>query len=109
MQNADTSEQSLQNPAALHQPYSWLAPHLAQDSAAKFVVSTMDICHGIHACLEMVNSSILARAGNTFNSEAEAPLLEEIETERLLRFAMASASQLAEAASSRIQLLNAQR
>lgn len=98
---SQTPEQS-----SIHQPFSWLAPQLESDLTAQFVARTMDICHGIHACLELVNSSSQPRSSLAVGAGDDVPLLDQIETERLLRFAMASAGLLAEDASKRIQWMN---
>lgn len=102
MQQTGTSDRPDPTPTVLHEPHSWLAHHLTHDSAAQFVASTMDECHGIDACLELVNSSSLARSSLADGAGDDVPLLDPIETEWLLRFAMASAKLLAEAASKRI-------
>ena len=92
--------------SSVHKPFSWLAPHLGNDLAAQFMARTTDICHGIHTCLELVNSSSLARSSLEATAGDDVPLLDSIDTERLLRFAMASAMLLAEYSEKRIQCMN---
>jgi hypothetical protein len=92
--------------SSIHQPFSWFAPQLGSDVSAQFVARTMDVCHGRHSCLDLVNPSKKARSGLAYGTGDDVPLLDRIETERLLRFAMASAGLLAEDASIRIQWMN---
>lgn len=92
--------------SSMHKPFSWLAPQLGNDLAAQFMARTTDICHGIHTCLELVNSSSLARSSLEAAAGDAVPLLDQIDTERLLRFAMASAKLLAEDSEKRIQWMN---
>jgi hypothetical protein len=90
----------------MHMPFSWLAPQLENDLTAQFMARATDIGHEIHTCLELVNSSSQARSSLAVGAGDDVPIRDQIETERLLRFAMASAGLLAEDASKRIQWMN---
>lgn len=94
--------------AAAHAPFSFLHKEFEFDSMAQFVALTMDITQGVQTCLEMVHTSSLARSMN-LDSDAgdeDVPLLSVVDTERLLRFATASAGMLASKANDTIDWLN---
>ena len=103
--NAPLASQKLEQ-SSMHEPFSWLAPELENNLAAQFMARATDVCHGIHTCLELVNSSSLARSSLENGAGDDVPLLDPIDTERLLRFAMASAKLLAEDSEKRIQWMN---
>jgi hypothetical protein len=83
---------------AVHQPFTWTtSPELEKDGRAAFLALTMDVSRGIETCLQLVNSSNLERHGNTMADPGEEipPILNRIDTENLLRLAIASARMLA--------------
>jgi hypothetical protein len=93
---------------AVHKPFSWLDDSLRSDRQAEFAATTFDICQGISLCIELVHSSDLERLHNVDADpgEEEAPLLDLVNTERLLRLARASAELLADSAERHIEWLN---
>lgn len=78
---------------SLHEPFSWVDKGGAFDAGAELAAMTMDVCHGIEVCLEIVSACNLE---HEFNRDAdpgqeELPLLNESDTSRLMRLAMVSA------------------
>lgn len=93
-----------------HEPFSYLDPSLQLDQDAQFVATVKDFASGIGLCLEMINTSALAREMNEHEDEqVDMPLLDRSDTERLLRFANAGADMLARHAEDRIEWMNAHR
>lgn len=93
---------------AAHKPFSWLADEARFDGNAELMATTFDVCNGILTCLELVHSSNQERS---FNADADpgdeqAPILNENDTGRLLRLAMASTQLLAGAAYQNIEFRN---
>lgn len=97
--------------AAAHQPFSFLHDSLQYDPGAQFVAVTMDIAQGIKLCLEVANSSTLARAMNVDADagEEDLPLLDVTDTDRIMRLAAAAAHLLATHAEKHIEWLNEHR
>jgi hypothetical protein len=96
------------NISAAHKPFSWLCDEAQLDGSARFLEKTFDVCSGIVTCLELVQSSNMERS---FNVDADpgteqAPILNENDTERLLRLAIASAQLIADVASEKIGFKN---
>jgi len=108
--SAHAKQQPGQPPARAgqHEPFSYLDPSLQFDQDAQFVATVKDFASGIGLCLEMINTSALAREMNEHADEGEEdlPLLDRSDTERLLRFANASANMLARHAEDRIEWMN---
>lgn len=94
--------------AAAHQPFSFLHGSLQYDPSAQFVAVAMDIAQGVKVCLEMANSSALARAMNldADAGEEDLPLLDVTDTDRVMRLAAAAAQLLATHAEKHIEWLN---
>lgn len=94
--------------SALHAPFSFLHSSLKFDYSAQFVALTMDVAQGLELCLELVGSSTLTRSmnGDADADDQDRPLLDCSDTERLTRFATASAGLLARHAESHIEWLN---
>lgn len=93
---ANAADQCKQEPT--HKPFSWLVGSAKDDQNAQFAALTMDICHGVETCLELVHVSNLERD--------HGPTLNPNDTERLLRMAMASMRLLGESAESTIEHMN---
>lgn len=87
-------------PAALHQPFSWLHSSLKGDAHAEFLALTKTICAGVTNCLELVQNNGLAQDNGT------VPLLGANDSEALLLLATASAHLLADAAEKHIDAMN---
>jgi hypothetical protein len=92
-----------QAPRAIYQPFSWLAPHPKHDAGAEFVALTMDVCHGLSTCLELVKSCNIDRVNHAH------PLLSPSDSDHLMRLATAAVSLLAGAAESHIEWVNLKR
>ena len=80
--------------AALYKPFSWLPAVLKNSHEAAFVAESMDAWRGVETCLGLVASSELVRANNAFadDGDDENPLLSVVDSERLLRLAIITAS-----------------
>jgi len=93
---------------ASHEAFSFLDPSLKLDQDAQFAETVKDFAAGIGLCLEMINTSTLAREMNEVADEGEEdlPLLDKPDTECLLRFANASANMLARHAEARVAWMN---
>lgn len=97
--------------AAAHQPFSFLHSSLQHDPGAQFVAVAMYIAQGVKLCLEMANSSTLARVMNldADAGEEDLPLLDVTDTDRIMRLAAAAAHLLATHAEKHIEWLNEHR
>jgi hypothetical protein len=95
-------------PSALHQPFSWLAPHCEHDEGAQFIGLTLDICQGLQVCLDLVHSDDMIRSINAdADPGEEVPhTLSSGEVQQLLRMAKGVAGLLAEEAEKRIRWMN---
>ena len=92
---------------AAHQPFSFLADRLKHNPHAKFAASVLDVMHGITVCLEIVHSSDLARSMNRDDpDDQQVPLIDTVDTERLLRLATVSAALMADRAENQIEWMN---
>lgn len=94
--------------AAAHDPFSFVANRLKHDPNARFAASVLDITQGIGLCLELVNSSTTARMMNEHCDphEEQIPMLDPFDTDRLMRFATASATLMASHAEKHIEWMN---
>ena len=101
---------STRAPAALHQPFDWIAPDQRHHGGAEFLALALDVSHGIETCLTLVHGSNLERMHNADADPGSegAPVLDCQDTERLLRLAMVSARLLAADAAQRIDRLGAE-
>lgn len=103
MQSTNTSQNQTETnvPGVVHQPFSWLHRDIENDSNARFMALTMDVCKGIRTCLDLVHTAGIERE----NDLNEGSLLDVEETNSLLRLAMVSAQLLTETAQSKIDVL----
>jgi len=93
--------------AAAHQPFSFVAARLKHDPNARFAASVLDITQGIAVCLSIVHNSELARSMNRDDpDDQQLPLVDTVDTERLLRLATASATLMARDAEQYIEWMN---
>ena len=90
----------------IHQPFSWVAPAAENDQNAQFAALTLDVCHGVTACLSLIHATDLAVSSGA--GEDEPPLLGILEKEHLLRLAGAAARMLGDRAFERVNMLNDQ-
>lgn len=90
---------------ALHEHYSFLKHAARRLPRAEFVERTRDVASGLALCLELIYSSNVSRDANT---AAETPILNVNDTERLTRFAIASARLLELEANIDIEAMNDQ-
>ena len=100
MQSTNTSQYQTETnvPGVVHQPFSWLHRDIENDSNARFMALTMDVCKGIKICLDLVHTAGLERDSGL----NEDRLLDVEETNSLLRLAMVSAQLLTESAQTKI-------
>lgn len=85
-----TVEPELRGP--IHKPFSWLKASIEHDHYAQFAALTMDICHGVETCIDLVYSTDLDK------ENGDRPLLNLEEASRLLRMAVLSTRLLGDAA-----------
>jgi hypothetical protein len=108
--NARANLDQTQRPvnAAAHDPFSFLHPRLKHNHMAQFAESVLDITQGIAVCLEMVHSSSLARDMNEHSEpdEQQQPLVDIVDTDRLLRFTSTAAALMADRAEKQIEWMN---
>jgi len=97
--------------AAAHEPFSFLDSRLKFNTDAQFAATVKDFAEGIGLCMEMVYKSTLDREMNENSDPVDErlPLLDRMDTGRLLRFANASSNMLAEYAQDRIEWMNKHR
>lgn len=78
---------------ALHKKFSWLPAALENNREAEFIADSLDAWRGVETCLNLVNSSELDRANNTWEEPADqvSPLLNIVDSERLMRLAIITA------------------
>lgn len=74
--------------AAIHRPFTWLAPEAQQTSSAKLACLTLTVANGIETCLDLVHGTILATECD------DQPLLSTPDMASLLLLATASARML---------------
>ena len=105
---ANSQPAALPISAAVHDPFSFLHPRLKHNRMAQFAASVLDITQGVSVCLELVHSSSLTRMMNDDSGpeDTQVPILDTVDTDRLLRLATASANLMASHAEKHIEWLN---
>lgn len=105
---ANSQPAAAPNSAAVHDPISFLHPRLKHNRMAQFAASVLDITQGVSVCLELVHSSSQTRMMNDDSSpeDAQVPILDIVDTDRLLRLATASANLMALHAEKHIEWIN---
>lgn len=83
-----------------HDPFTWFASVYKGDINAKFIGMTLDVCHGMNTCLEVIQSCDLQR------EIGDTPLLSQFDTGRLLRLAITTSNLLSQAAEAHIKWMN---
>ncbi len=90
----------------LHQAFSWVDDGVADVHSAEFAALTMNVCHGVQTCLELVHKtdiSVLSGAG-----DEDPPVLGSIDKERLVLLATAAVRMLGDRAEKRVDSMNKQ-
>jgi len=94
---------------AVHQPFSWINDDARDYPMADFLALTVDVCNGVHTCLEIVNSRVLERAphADAIPAEEATPAVTMPDAENLLRLSIAVTKLLRAAAERNIHWINA--
>lgn len=90
----------------IHEAFSWLDKDVADLHSAEFVALTMDVCHGVQACLQLIHSTDLRT--NSGAGEEDPPILGGVDKERLLLLATAAMRMLGDQAEDRVESINKQ-
>lgn len=86
-----------------HEPFSWVdGPD--KDGAATFAALTMDVCQGVHTCLQLIHSTDLCT--NSGAGDEDPPVLGSVDKERLLLLATAAMRMLGDRGYDRVESLN---
>jgi len=93
---------------AVHQPFSWIDEAARDYPMADFVALTVDVCNGIHTCLEIVNSSSHERTSTADAAPGEEalPAVTVFDAENLLRLSIATTRLLRASAEQHINWIN---
>jgi hypothetical protein len=90
----------------LHQAFSWIADGAPDVHGAEFVALTLDVCHGVQTCLQLIHSTDLRT--NSGVGDEDPPPIGSVEKERLLLLATAAMRMLGNQAEERVEAINAQ-
>lgn len=90
----------------IHEAFSWLDNGAADVHGAEFVALTMDVCHGVQTCLELIHATDLRT--NSGAGEEDPPILGGVDKERLLLLATAAMRMLGGQAEERVEAFNKQ-
>lgn len=90
----------------IHQTFSWVEKTVENDQSAQFAALTLDVCHGMTACLSLIHATDLAV--NSGGGDDEPPLLSIVHKEHLLLLASAAARMLGDRAFERVSTINDQ-
>ena len=93
----------------MHQPFSWLADDVTDYPMADFLELTMDICDGVHSCLEIVHLSDLIRSENDdrIAENVELPAVNANDAAKLQRLSIGAIRMLRDSAARHIDWINA--
>jgi len=105
--NANSSDTWHQHPPA-HQDFHWIDSIQQGSPYANFLETTLDISAGIHACPQIAYASDLERAANrdADPGETAAPAVGIVESDQLVRMAIATSGLLRDEARRRVEVLN---
>ena len=94
---------------AVHQPFTWLADDVTDYPMADFLALTMDICDGVHSCLQIVHLSDLIRSENDDRApeDAELPAVNAYDSAKLMRLSIGTIRLLRDYAARQIDWINA--
>jgi len=73
---------------------------------ADFFALTLDVCNGVHTCLEIVNSSGLVCPSDDDAASEEVPAVTVVDAEHLLRLSIAVVTLLRQSAEQEISWIN---
>lgn len=90
----------------MYEAFSWLDKDVANVHSAEFVALTMDVCHGVQTCLQLIHSTDLCT--NSGAGEEDPPILGGVDKERLLMLATAAMRMLGDQAEERVESINKQ-
>lgn len=93
-------------PNGQHKPFSWISDEAKGFPLADFAALSIDVCNGIHTCLELVNAADLERDAQADGDEDAIPAINVADTSYLLRMASAASQLLAMEAERRIEWVN---
>ena len=91
----------------VHKPFSWVHTDTI-NRGTSFIESVVDLCAGLHTCLQLVHSTDLALHARAMDDDEAVPLLGIVDKERLLRLAIAVTGNLANSAHQEIEWINDQ-
>ena len=87
----------------IHEPFTWVdGPD--KDGSAAFAALTMDVCQGVHTCLQLIHSTDLCT--NSGAGDEDPPILGAVDKERLLLPTTAAMRMLGDRADDRVESLN---
>ena len=94
---------------AVHQPFSWIDDAARDYPSADFVSLTIDVCNGVHTCLEIIEASDpeCGCPSDPDADEAELPVVSAHHTGILRRFCIAATRLLREHADQKAAWINA--
>lgn len=87
----------------VHEPFTWV-DEPDKGGAAAFAALTMDVCQGVHTCLQLIHSTDLCT--NSGAGDEDPPILGAVDKERLLLLATAAMRMLGDRAKDRMESLN---
>ncbi|MGS0742863.1 hypothetical protein ACVBEF_13655 [Glaciimonas sp. GG7] len=92
-----------------HQSFSWINAEAKHFPLADFAAITSDVCHGIHACLDLVGSNAHHSPGDPAraNSDARLPPISAGQVEALHGLMMGASLMLRDYAEREIAWINA--
>ena len=93
---------------AFHQPFSWIDDAARDYPSADFISLTIDVCNGVHTCLEIIEASDpeCRCPSDPDADEAELPVVSAHHTGILRRFCIAATRLLREHADQKINWIN---
>jgi hypothetical protein len=91
-----------------HQNFHWIDGAACNTPYANFIETTLDVCAGLHTCLQIVYASDLEHAANLDADAGQmaAPAVGLVEADQLLRLSIATTGLLRDDARRRVELLN---
>ena len=70
----------------IHQAFSWVEKGVADVDGAEFAALTMDVCHGIQTCLQLIHVTDISISSGA--GDEDPPILGTVDKERLLLLAL---------------------
>lgn len=106
MSSQNTNSCSTGSVPPLHKAFSWVEKGVADVDGAEFAALTMDVCHGIETCLELMHVTDISMGSGA--GDEDPPILGTVDKERLLLLAQAAARMLGDRANMRVNDMNKQ-